>query len=122
GAGDGGGGRGAGRGRWGWRGGRGGAGPRGGRGARRGRRPARITAVDLIEHRGEILGLRVLRVVDEHPAPAVDVDVELSDQALDRLHLVLLGVDDDRVRAPLCDDERPPRPGRRRGRARRGGR
>src|SRR3989475_4625823 len=38
----------------------------------------------LVERGGEILGLRVLGVVDEHPAPAVDVDVELTDQTLDR--------------------------------------
>src|SRR5207249_11882489 len=84
---------------------------------RRGR-GAGLAAVDLVEHRGEILRLRVLTVLDEYAAPAVDVDVELGDQALDRLELVPLGVDDERVGAALGDDERPPLPGRRRGRAR----
>src|SRR2546430_13099910 len=88
---------------------------------RRGR-GAGLAAVDLVEHRGEILRLRVLTVVDEYAAPAVDVDIELGDQALDRLELVPLGVDDERVGAALGDDERPPLPGRRRGRARRTGR
>ena len=63
-------------------------------------------AVDRVQRGGQVLGLGVLGVIDEHAAAAVDVDVELADQAADRLHLVLLGMDDDRVRAPLRDDQR----------------
>src|SRR5207253_592474 len=76
-------------------------------GARRARGP-RLEAEELVERGREVLGLRVLRVVDEHAAPAVDVDVELGDEAFDRLDLVLLGVDDERVGPALGDDEGPP--------------
>src|SRR2546422_6243800 len=111
-AGHAGGGGGAGNGGWGGRrdGGRASAGS--GRGARRGRRPSGLPTVDLVERGGEIFGLRVLGVVEDLPPPAVDVDVELTDQTLDRLDLVLLGVDDERVRAALGDDERSPLLGR----------
>src|SRR5207247_10149086 len=82
----------------------------------------------LVLRRGWILRVRVFRVIGEAGPPAVDVGVELGGQPLDRLDLVLLGVDDERVRASLGDDERPsllagawlPRCGRRAGQ--RGGR
>src|SRR2546422_10766757 len=86
------GGRGAGHGRWGGRREGGRASARSGRGARRGRRPSGLTNVDLVERGGEILGLRVLGVVDEQPAPAVVFEVELTDQARQRLSLGLHGV------------------------------
>src|SRR5206468_3735311 len=69
------------------------SGRRGRRARRGGGRGAGVArAVDRVQGRREVLRLRVLRVVDEHATPAVDIDVELRDQTLDRLDLVLLGV------------------------------
>src|SRR5205809_634557 len=50
-----------------------------GRGA--GRRGAAVApAVDRVQRRRQVLRLGVLGIVDEHAAPAIDIDVELPDQ------------------------------------------
>src|SRR5437867_1658338 len=88
---------------------------RAGRGGARRAAALPTAAVDRVQGGGEVLRLGVLGVVDEHAAAAVDVDVELADQAPDGLHFVLLGVHDDRVRAALRNDQRRAlgrRPGR----------
>src|SRR6266403_1874272 len=90
------------------------------------RRHRLLGTVDRVQRGREVLGLGVLREVNEHAPAARDVDVELREDAADHLDLVLAPVDHDRVRAPLGDDERRPirhgaargagrgRPGRRR--------
>src|SRR5207245_856525 len=51
--------------------------------ARRRGRPGVARAVDGVQRRGEVFRLGILRVVNEDAAPAVDIDVELRDQAPD---------------------------------------
>ncbi len=64
------------------------------------------TSENRVHRRGQVAGLRVLAEVEEDPLPPVDVGIQLFDEPPDRVELLLAGIDDQRVRASLGNDER----------------
>ncbi len=86
---------------------------RSGRSPQRGRRLRGLlrggsgaTAEDRIHRRRQVPRLRVLAEVEEDSLAPIHVGIQLLDETPDRVQLLLARVDDQRVGAPLRDDER----------------
>src|SRR5438270_6559 len=69
------------------------------------RSAASLTGQELLELAGEVIGVDVLALVDVVLGrPGGSLDVELADHAVDLVELVLVGLDDELVRALVGDD------------------